>query len=117
MGVFKTFAIVFVAGWALWLWMDKSPAPSPYYPGFAGAPQARGLPPASGESGIVQELQWGMNLVKAGEFRQAFVTLWRDKSWLVAGIVTALLLMVGPGLGRLFARRPRWPRQRSADDA
>jgi hypothetical protein len=129
MSLLRTYAILFIAGWALWLWMEKSgPAavhpppvapyaglpvpgqPGPGYPGLMppGAPSA--APP--GEGGVVADFQHGVDLLKAGYYRQAFLALWRSQSWVLAGVLTALVALLLPGLGRTVARwrgsvRPR----------
>lgn len=123
MGVLRIYAVVFVAGWALWLWMDKQgpsgprpPMPPPYggapYAPYPGASGQISPPPADGDR--IQELQYGMDLLKAGRFKQGFVYLWRRQSWIVSGVITALLVLLGPGIRAVLARRR--PRLRSPDD-
>jgi hypothetical protein len=125
MGVLRTYAVVFVAGWALWLWMDKE-GPlglrQPMAPPYGGAPMASypgasgpvSPPPAEGDR--IQELQYTMDLLKAGGYKQGFVYLWRRQSWIVAGVITALLVWVGPGIRRALGRRRGRPRLRSPED-
>lgn len=118
MGLLRTYAVVFLAGWALWFWLDNStsarqPMAPPYggapravYPPHPGAPgQAPPRPPTDGD--IIQEFQYSTDLLKSGEYRQSFVYLWRRESWIAAAVVTALLLLAGPGLAQLLLTRRR----------
>jgi hypothetical protein len=117
MGILRTYAVVFIAGWVLWLWMDKAgpigpqqPIAPPYggahrapYGPYAGASDRGLAPPAEGDR--IQELQYSVDLLKGGRYRQGFVYLWRRQSWIVAGVITALLVLVGPGIRRVLGRR------------
>ncbi len=115
MGILRTYAVVFIAGWALWLWMDKQGGiPQAMTPSYGGAPYAPHpgatgrvpAPPLGGDR--IQELQYAVDLLKAGRYQQGFVYLWRRQSWVVAGVITALLVLVGPGIrGALRRRRSR----------
>ena len=129
MGILRTYALVFIAGWALWLWLDKTPAPyraapgtGPYagapmpgYPGYGPVPGMGTIPAAPPEEGIVGELQYSVNLLKAGRLKESFVFLWRRQSWLVAGVLTAFITLLLPGLGGRLGHLRRRLRKRPAD--
>jgi hypothetical protein len=123
MGLLRTYALVFLAGWVLWLWLDKSepitpqqpigpqfpqaPMMPPGYPGPSGYGGQRALPPPPDSGDIIAEFQYSVNLLKLGKYEQSFVYLWRRQSWILAGVITALFSLVLPGLGRTFKRYRR----------
>jgi hypothetical protein len=123
MGLLRTYALVFLAGWVLWLWLDKSepvttqqpigpqfhqaPMMPPGYPGPSGYGGQRALPPPPDSGDIIAEFQYSVNLLKLGKYEQSFVYLWRRQSWILAGVITALFSLVLPGLGRTFRRYRR----------
>ena len=117
MGIIKTYVLVFIAGWLVWFLLDKNPPTPPpaahfgsaQYPGFPGPAAAMRQPPASGD--MVQSFQYGVDLLKGGRYQQAFIYLWRNQSWVVAALVTALLAVVLPGAGRSIRR---WRSRREA---
>ncbi|MEN8175751.1 MAG: hypothetical protein ABFS23_08305 [Pseudomonadota bacterium] len=117
MGALRIYAILFLAGWGLWLFMDKSPQQSAY-PGRAGPvfqhapPAARGPAPraGNGETGTLQQFQQAANLAKAGYWRQAFIFLWPKESWILAGVGLLLYLsLIGPLIVWVQRRRRNWP--------
>lgn len=112
MGILKTYVLVFMAGWLVWFLLDKNAPPmpppaaahfgGPQYPGFPRPPAAMRQPPAGDD--MVQAFQYGVDLLKGGRYQQAFVYLWRNQSWVVAALVTALLAFVLPGASRGIRR-------------
>lgn len=129
----RTYALAFLLGWGLWLWLDKSgppyvpPPPSAPYapgamPGYPGYPSyAPGVPPAPAGDGdaTVQDFQHAVDLLKAGYAKQSFIALWRKQSWVLAGVMTVLVALVLPLGGRLVDRLRRRSRGagRAAGDA
>jgi hypothetical protein len=122
MSLVRTYILVFIAGWVLWLWLEKTgpvqqaPAspppyggmPAPGYPGFpaGGGPPPPAPPPQEGD--LIQEFQYGVDQIKRGEYQQSFIFLWRRQHWILAGVMTALFVLLLPGIGR---RVSRWRRQ------
>ena len=118
MGLLRTYALVFLVGWGLWLWLDKAgpeyapqPPMAPYgagpMPGYPGQPGygPGGPPPAPGvEGSTVQDFQHAVDLLKAGRYQQAFTWLWRRQSWVLAGVLTVFAAVVSPGTGRIVTR-------------
>ncbi len=116
MGLVRTYILVFIAGWVLWLWLEKAgpvqqlpPPPfsgmqGPGYPGFPVGGGQRPLPPPPGEGDLIQEFQYGVDLLKQGEYQQSFVFLWRREYWILAGVLTALFALLLPGIGRWVSR-------------
>ena len=123
MGLVRTYLVVFIAGWALWLWLDKAgpvqqaPAqppfagmPAPGYPGYPGFPAGDGqrpLSPPPGQGDLIKDFQYGVDLIKRGEYQQSFVFLWRREHWILAGVITALFMLLLPGIGRRISRLRR----------
>jgi len=84
--------IAFIAGWAAWFWIDKSP--------HSLGP----LPPAQQEQ-LSANFQIAVDLVKAQRYTAAFVYLWKAH-YLVLSVAAGLLVaMIGGSLSRLLARR------------
>lgn len=121
MALVRTYILVFIAGWVLWLWLEKAdpvqpaaaPPPfgsvqAPIYPGYPGVDGQRPLPPPPGEGDLIQEFQYGVDLIKQGQYKQSFIFLWRREHWILAGVITALFTLLLPGIGR---RVSRWRRQ------
>jgi hypothetical protein len=90
--MFRAIVIAFIAGWALWFWIDKSP-------------QSLGpLPPPQQEQ-LSANFQIAVNLVKARRYTAAYVYLWKAH-YLVLSVAAGLLLaMIGGSLSRLLGRR------------
>ncbi len=112
MGILRTYALVFVLGWALWLFADKSPSPPPPGAPFGGAYPTQGAPwpqPPAGPQGhgMLAELQHGVDQFRAGHYREGAVYLWREQSWLLAGVLTLALQLLLP----LLASRGRFRRR------
>jgi hypothetical protein len=83
--------IAFVAGWAIWFWIDKSPlalGPLPY--------------PADGE--ISTNFQVAVDLLKQTRIKAAFVYLWKAH-YLVLSVAFGLL--IGALLGAVSRRLSR----------
>ena len=109
MGIVRTYALVFIAGWVVWFLLDKSapvvplPAPAPYgtaqYPVFPTAPRQ---PPSGGD--MVQTFQYSVDLLRRGRYQQGFVYLWRRESWILTAVITLLLSFLLPGIGRSIRR-------------
>lgn len=79
----RSFVLAFVAGWALWFWIDKSP--------YVLGP----LPPVQAGQ-YLDNFQAAFNLLRAGRFSAAFVFIWKAH-YLVLSVALALLF------GTLFA--------------
>jgi len=122
MGLLRSYAVIFFAGWALWFWLDKG-GPEPYpqplgppygaapaggYSPYPAAPAGQLRPPADG--GLIDELQYGVDLIKAGRYRQSFIYLWRHESWIVAGVFTALVLIASAAAPRFLPARRTFTR-------
>ena len=84
--------VAFVAGWALWLWLDKNPVllgPVPY--------------PRDGD--FLHNFQVTVDLVKQARMKAAFIYVWKAH-YLVLSLAIGLLLgMVGNSISRVRARR------------
>ncbi|HHH38390.1 MAG TPA: hypothetical protein ENK50_02290 [Sedimenticola sp.] len=125
MGLLKTYLLVLIVGWVAWFWMGQpareqpprqppqrgapyvpGPAASPYPGGYptagGGRPPVTATPPRGGD--MVDDFQYGVDLVKAGAYRQSFHYLWRRQSWVAAGIITLLVSFLLPGFGRSLRR-------------
>jgi hypothetical protein len=90
--------VVFVAGWIAWFVTDKT-----------GLVLPRG-------GGLLQDLQTGFDMLRAGFPRQAFVFTWYGH-YLVLSLLSGLLLSVlratiGEALGRRRLRNQMLPRHR-----
>lgn len=131
MALLRTYAVVFLAGWALWFWLDKAgpeSASQPTVPLYGGGP-AGGYPPyppppvqgthPAAEGDLIEEFQYAVDLLKSGGYRQSFIYLWRRESWIAAAVLTVLVLLAGPAVlsvvpsRRIFTRlyhRGRPPR-------
>lgn len=72
----------------------------PVYP--TPAPAARPSPPGDGD--LLQDLQYGVDLVKRRDYRGSFAFLWPRQSWILAGLVTLLIAFVSPGVWRMVGR-------------
>jgi len=84
--------IAFIAGWAAWFWIDKSP--------HALGP----LPPPLQEQ-FSANFQIAVDLVKAQRYKAAFVYVWKAH-YLVLSVAAGLLLsMIGGAMSRLLGRR------------
>lgn len=110
MNLLRVYVVVLIAGWLLWLALDKSPPPplgqSPGVtapPGPVGHPFA--LPPPERptrnptnllphEGTMLADFQYAVDTAKRGEFRRGFIVLWRRQYFWVAAIVTALVIFV-----------------------
>ena len=90
--MFRAIVIAFIAGWALWFWIDKSP-------------QSLGpLPPPQQEQ-LGANFQIAVDLVKAQRYTAAYVYLWKAH-YLVLSVAAGLLLsMIGGSVTRLLGRR------------
>ena len=90
--MFRAIVIAFIAGWALWFWIDKSP-------------QSLGpLPPPQQEQ-LSVNFQIAVDLVKARRYTAAYVYLWKAHYLVLSGAAGVLLAMVGGALSRLLGRR------------
>jgi hypothetical protein len=101
MSILRTYAIVFVLGWAVWLFTDKSPSLPASGPPFSGAYPAQtapwAQPPARPKGhGMLAELQHGVDQIRVGRYREGAVYLWREQSWLLAGVLTLVLQLLLP---------------------
>jgi hypothetical protein len=79
-------------------------APMPGYPAPPGYGPGGPVSGPAGEGDTVQDLQRAVDLLKAGRYQQAFVGLWRRQSWVVAGVLTVLAALLGPGVRRTVTR-------------
>lgn len=83
--------LAFVAGWVLWLWLDKNPAslgPLPY--------------PADGE--FLRNFQVTIDLVKEARIKAAFVYIWKAH-YIVLSIAVGLVLgMAFASVSRVLSR-------------
>jgi hypothetical protein len=114
MALIRAYILVFIAGWILWLWLDKADpvgqagAPPPFggvvqapaYPGYPGGAGLQSPPPPPGEGDLIREFQYGVDLIKRGEYQQSFVFLWRREHWILAGVISILIAFLMPALGR-----------------
>lgn len=125
----RVYVVVLLAGWFVWFALDKSPS-APFDPRSGGGPPAATaqpfglplperptpnpamLPPREGDT--LADFQYAADRVKDGEFRQAFVVLWRRQYLWVAAIVTALVVIVVAPAFRSVAHR-RWRGHRPGD--
>jgi len=90
--MFRAIVIAFIAGWALWFWIDKSP-------------QSLGpLPPPQQEQ-LSANFQIAVDLVKARRYTAAYVYLWKAHYLVLSGAAGLLLAMIGGALSRLLGRR------------
>jgi hypothetical protein len=83
--------VAFVCGWAIWFWIDKSPAalgPVPW--------------PADGE--YLQNFQTAFDLLKQARFKAAFVFLWKAH-FIVLSLAAGLL--IGAGFNAVSRRMSR----------
>jgi hypothetical protein len=101
MSILRTYVIVFVLGWAIWLFTDKSPSPPTQGPPFSGAYPVQSAPwiqtPTGPRGqGMLAELQHGVDQIRVGRYREGVVYLWREQSWLLAGVLTLLLRLLLP---------------------
>jgi hypothetical protein len=117
-GLLRSYLLVFITGWLVWFWLDK-PAPMPDQAVPPGMYPARppGYSPHSGslrqgppvrepaDDSLLHELQYGVDLVKAGQYEQSFLFLWRRHSWVAAGVLALLISLLLPAIARPFARR------------
>ena len=122
MGLLRNYVLIFIAGWAIWFWMDKTGTPSaptgrmphagmmaPVYPGYSTQPGRRPVQPPPGEGDLVRDFQHGVDLVKAGSYQRSFIFLWDRQSWILAGVLMLLLSVVLSGVWR---RAGRWRNRR-----
>ena len=110
MGLLRNYVLIFIAGWALWFWMDKTGAPTqqipysgmtaPAYRGYPAQPGRRSLQPPPREGDLVGDFQYGVDLIKAGNYQRSFVFLWDRQSWILAGVLTLLLSAILPSIWR-----------------
>ena len=123
MGLLRNYILIFIFGWGLWFWLDKSGVPdtsvpgrSPYagmqapaFPRYRSYPGQGALQSPPREDDLLRDLQYGVDLLKAGGYQQSFTFLWRRQSWLLAGVLTLLLSLLLSGLRRSTVR---WRRSR-----
>lgn len=84
--------IAFIAGWAAWFWIDKSP--------HSLGP----LPPPLQEQ-FSANFQIAVDLVKAQRYKAAFVYVWKAHYLLLSIAAGLLLSMIGGAMSRLLGRR------------
>jgi hypothetical protein len=90
--MFRAIVIAFIAGWALWFWIDKSP-------------QALGpLPPPQQEQ-LGANFQVAVDLIKAQRYTAAYVYLWKAHYLILAVAAGLMVSMIGGSLTRLRGRR------------
>ena len=101
-------------GWFLWLALDKHPPraavavpppPAPYSlppPERPGYPALQ-LPPP--DAGLIADFQFAVDTLKAGQPRRGFVVVWPRRYWALTGMITLLLFVAVPPLGRVLRRR------------
>jgi hypothetical protein len=121
MNLLRVYVVVLMAGWLVWLALDKPPSaqygpaggmvpPSSVQP-FPLPPHERRTrypamqPPPEGDT--LADFQYAADRVKRGELREGFVVLWRRQYLWVAAIVTALVTIVLAPAFRAVAQR-RW---------
>ena len=117
MGLLRNYVLIFIAGWAIWFWMDKTGAPAaptgqmhspgmqaPGYRGYSTLSGRRPLQPPPREGDLVRDFQYGVDLIKAGSYQRSFVFLWDRQSWILAGVLTLLLSLVLPGVWQQAGR-------------
>ena len=90
--MFRAIVIAFIAGWALWFWIDKSP-------------QSLGpLPPPQQEQ-LGANFQIAVDLIKAQRYTAAYVYLWKAHYLILAVAAGLVVSMIGGSLTRLLGRR------------
>ena len=90
--MFRAIVIAFIAGWAVWFWIDKNP-------------QSLGPLPPPLQDQVGANFQVAVDLVKARRYTAAYVYLWKAH-YLILSVAAGLLLsMLGGSLSRLLGRR------------
>ena len=117
MNFLRVYVVVLMLGWFLWLALDKrppaaavavAPPPAPYalpLPEQPGYPEYPGLQPPPIDAGLMADFQYLVNALIAGQARQGFVVVWPRRYWALSGVITLLLLVAVPPLGRVLRRR------------
>lgn len=82
--------LVFVTGWIVWFWLDKSPLPPPFQ---------------GGNEQLVVNFQHAFNLLKRGYFSEAYTFIWRAHYLLLSLLGGLLASMAAAAVSRLWTRR------------
>lgn len=102
--MFNSSIIVFVAGWAMWFFIDKHPA-------------ALGVVVPAELDSMLENFQLAFDLLTAGFLRASFVFIWKAH-YIVLSIIAALLFSaLYEGITRVIRRRHlrrmMWPNKLS----
>ena len=90
--MFRAIVMAFIAGWAVWFWIDKHP-------------QSLGPLPPPQQDQVGANFQVAVDLVKARRYTAAYVYLWKAH-YLILSVAAGLVLsMLGGSLSRLLGRR------------
>lgn len=95
--------VVFLAGWIAWFTLDKH---TPDY-------YVRRRPPPAED--LIQGLQFGANLLKAGRLGPAFAHLWHNHYLLLSLAGGGVVVLVVPALARVGQRLPQTRRTGARD--
>lgn len=110
----RVYVVILLLGWGLWLALDKPaptqagpmpPAPSPYALPMPERPTTNPIPLAPPEGDWLADLQYGMDLLKLGETRQAYLVTWRRQYWMLSAAAALLLVALLPPLVSWFRHR------------
>ena len=117
MNFLRLYVVVLMLGWFLWLVLDKrvpeaavlaAPPPAPFalpLPERPGYPEYPGLQPPPLEAGLMADFQYVVDALKAGQTRRGFMVVWPRRYWALSGVISLLLFVAVPPLGRVLRRR------------
>ena len=117
MNFLRLYVVVLMLGWFLWLALDKrapeaavsvAPPPTPYplpLPERPGYPEYPGFQPPPLDAGLMADFRYVVDALKAGQTRRGFLVVWPRRYWALSGVITLLLFVAVPPLGRVLRRR------------
>jgi hypothetical protein len=89
--MFRGVIFVFLLGWALWFWLDKSPALMDALP--------------RRQDDLINNFQIAFNILKEGHLNPAFIFIWRSH-YILLSLLGGLLVSMGwQGITRALSRR------------
>ncbi|MGB5537697.1 MAG: hypothetical protein WBN08_17555 [Thiogranum sp.] len=104
--MFRGVIFVFLLGWAIWFWLDKSPALMDSLP--------------RQQDDLISNFQIAFNILKQGHFHPAFIFIWRSH-YILLSLLGGLLVSMGwqsisSVLSRRRLRKLYVPKRRSGAD-
>jgi len=89
--MFRGVILVFLLGWALWFWLDKSPALMDALP--------------RRQDDLISNFQIAFNILKEGHLNPAFIFIWRSH-YILLSLLGGLLVSMGwQGISGALSRR------------